>query len=97
MKQLILITLILTTSICYSQEVARDYSLKIIKCNPEKDTVRSTLLISRGPMRLAHQYEGYAIISDGRYAVEFLDAKRKPFKPPVRVWGYIILKQTNDD
>jgi hypothetical protein len=57
--------------------------------NSTPDTVRASLLLTRGHMTIAFSYEGYAI-RQGEKIIGCLDDKKRPFKVPVRVWGYLI-------
>jgi hypothetical protein len=94
MKLLASIILILTASICYSQEVVGTPSF--FPFHKSVDTIRASLLITRGPMRIAHHYEGYVVINNELQPKQYLDTKKQPFKSPVRVWNYIILKQPEE-
>lgn len=59
------------------------------------DTIRAKLLITRGRMRYAHSYEGYAVIgwlatgpdNKVQWDTLYLDDRKRLLKPPVKVWG----------
>lgn len=55
------------------------------------DTIRVSLLLTRKKMTIAHNYEGHAVVTNGR-VVEFLDDRKKRFKAQVTVWDYRLLK-----
>ncbi len=50
------------------------------------DTVRASLLRTVGHMRVAHQYNGYAVCVYGN-VIGYLDDQKRPFKPQIKIWG----------
>jgi hypothetical protein len=86
-----------TTAICQNTNtvccVVDQSKTKQVVVQPQYDTVRAALLLTRKKMTIAHNYEGHAVLNAGR-VVEFLDDRKKRFKHEVTIWDYRLIKNS---
>jgi hypothetical protein len=95
MKKLLFFLLFQGSLDCYTQFLnphykyvhVNDSTYKKITIKP--DTVRASLLITRKRMTIAFNYEGHAVIKNGR-VVEFLDDRKRLFPAHYIVWSHRI-------